>query len=69
MDTATMNDGDDTIPLLRQGAAGDQHAVGELWHRYRERLKRIIRLRLDRRLPGRLRQVLENTPGFFDVKP
>jgi RNA polymerase sigma-70 factor, ECF subfamily len=54
MDTATMNDSDDTIPLLRQGAVGDQHALGELWDRYRERLKRMVRLRLDRRLQGRL---------------
>ena len=49
-----MNDSDDTIPLLRQAAAGDQHALGALWDRYRERLKRMVRLRLDRRLQGRL---------------
>jgi RNA polymerase sigma-70 factor (ECF subfamily) len=54
MDTAMMSDSDDTIPLLRQGAAGDQHALGALWDRYRERLKRMVRLRLDRRLQGRL---------------
>src|SRR5262249_44822128 len=54
MNTAMMNDSDDTIPLLRQGAAGDQQALGELWDRYRERLKRLVRLRLDRRLQGRL---------------
>src|SRR6478609_8512845 len=54
MGTMTMNDPDDTIPLLRRGAAGDRHALGELWHRYRERLKRMVRLRLDRRLQGRL---------------
>src|SRR2546426_591490 len=54
MDTAMLNDADDTIPLLRQGAAGDQHALGALWDRYRERLKRMVRLRLDRRLQGRL---------------
>jgi RNA polymerase sigma-70 factor (ECF subfamily) len=54
MDTAMMNDADNTILLLRQGAAGDQHALGELWDRYRERLKRMVRLRLDRRLQGRL---------------
>src|SRR4051794_1439921 len=54
MDTATMGDSGDTIPLLRQAAAGDPHALGELWHRYRERLKRMVRLRLDRRLQGRL---------------
>jgi hypothetical protein len=33
MDTATMNDSGDTIPLLRQVAAGDQHALGVLWNR------------------------------------
>jgi RNA polymerase sigma-70 factor, ECF subfamily len=54
MDTATMKDSDDTIPMLRQAAAGDQHALGALWDRYRERLKRMVRLRLDRRLQGRL---------------
>jgi RNA polymerase sigma-70 factor (ECF subfamily) len=54
MDTATMNDSDDTIPLLRQAATGDQHALGALWDRYRERLKRMVRLRLDRPLLGRL---------------
>src|SRR6516162_2197771 len=54
MGTAMINDSDDTIPLLRQGAAGDQHALGALWNRYRERLKRMVRLRLDRRLQGRL---------------
>jgi RNA polymerase sigma-70 factor (ECF subfamily) len=54
MGTAMMKDSDDTIPLLRQGTAGDQHALGALWDRYRERLKRMVRLRLDRRLQGRL---------------
>jgi RNA polymerase sigma-70 factor (ECF subfamily) len=54
MGTMTMKDSNETIPLLRQGAAGDQHALGELWGRYRERLKRMVRLRLDRRLQGRL---------------
>ena len=54
MGTAMMKDSDDTIPLLRQAAAGDQNALGELWNRYRERLKRMVRLRLDRRLQGRI---------------
>jgi RNA polymerase sigma-70 factor (ECF subfamily) len=54
MGTAMMNDSDETILLLRRGAAGDQHALGEIWGRYRERLKRMVRLRLDRRLQGRL---------------
>src|SRR4051794_969276 len=54
MDSAIMNDVNDTIPLLRQGAAGDQDALVVLWDRYRERLRRMVRLRLDRRLQGRL---------------
>jgi RNA polymerase sigma-70 factor, ECF subfamily len=54
MDAAMMKDLDETIPLLRRGAAGDRRALGELWIRYRERLKRIVRLRLDRRIQGRL---------------
>jgi RNA polymerase sigma-70 factor (ECF subfamily) len=54
MRIAMMKDSDDTIPLLRQAAAGDQHALGQLWNRHRERLKRLVRLRLDRRLQGRL---------------
>src|SRR5262249_21264581 len=54
MDAATMKDSDDSIPLLRQGAAGDQHALGELGNGYRERLGRMVCVRLDRRLEGRL---------------
>ncbi len=49
-----MKDSNDTILLLRQGAAGDQNALVVVWDRYRERLKRMVRLRLDRRLQGRL---------------
>src|SRR3954447_11448014 len=54
MDSAIMNDTDDTMPMLRRGAAGDQYALAALWDRYRGRLKRMVRLRLDRRLQGRL---------------
>src|SRR5437763_918012 len=36
MDSAIMNDVNDTIPLLRQGVAGDQSALVVLWDRYRE---------------------------------
>ena len=40
--------------LLRRAAAGDQQAWGELLTRHRERLGRMVSLRLDRRLQGRL---------------
>ena len=39
---------------LRRVLAGDQQALAELFARYRERLKCMVRLRLDRRLQGRI---------------
>jgi RNA polymerase sigma-70 factor (ECF subfamily) len=45
---------DETNDLLRRAAAGDQAAWGELLTRHRERLRRMIALRQDRRLQGRL---------------
>jgi RNA polymerase sigma-70 factor (ECF subfamily) len=50
----TANDSGDVSDLLRQAAAGDEQALGELFSRYRERLKRMIHLRLSRRLQGRV---------------
>jgi len=40
--------------ILHRAADGDQEALNELLSRYRERLKRMVRLRLNRRLIGRL---------------
>ena len=40
--------------LLRRFRAGDQQALDVLFERYRDRLRRMIRLRLDRRLQGRV---------------
>jgi RNA polymerase sigma-70 factor (ECF subfamily) len=40
--------------LLRQIEGGDERALVELFARHRERLKRMVRLRLDRRLQGRV---------------
>ena len=48
------SDSNDTENLLRRIHDGDQQAMGELFGRYRERLRRMVRLRLDRRLQGRL---------------
>jgi RNA polymerase sigma-70 factor (ECF subfamily) len=36
--------------LLRRARTGEEAALGELFVRYRERLRQMIRLRLDRRL-------------------
>jgi RNA polymerase sigma-70 factor (ECF subfamily) len=40
--------------LIRQARSGDERALAGLFTRYRERLKRMVRLRLDRRLSGRI---------------
>jgi RNA polymerase sigma-70 factor (ECF subfamily) len=37
-----------------QAQSADPGALGEVWERYRERLRRLVRLRLDRRLQGRV---------------
>ena len=47
-------DPDDSEELLRRSAAGDQPALAALWERHRARLRQMVRLRLDRRLQGRV---------------
>jgi RNA polymerase sigma-70 factor (ECF subfamily) len=49
--TATATDESE---LLKQAKAGDQQALAALFDRYRERLHKMVRLRLDRRLSGRI---------------
>jgi RNA polymerase sigma-70 factor (ECF subfamily) len=49
-ETAPPTDDD----LVRIAAAGDGRALAELFGRYRQRLGRMVRLRLDRRLQGRV---------------
>lgn len=43
-----------TEQLIRQAAAGSETALAGLFDRYRPRLRQMIRLRLDRRLQGRV---------------
>ncbi len=40
--------------LLHRAAAGDQNALAEAFGCFRNRLKRMVQLRLDRRLQGRI---------------
>lgn len=40
--------------LVRRAAGGDEAAAAELFGRHRDRLQRLVRLRLDRRLQGRI---------------
>jgi RNA polymerase sigma-70 factor (ECF subfamily) len=44
----------DEADLLRRAKAGDQQALGLLFARYRDRLRKLVALRLDRRLSGRI---------------
>jgi RNA polymerase sigma-70 factor, ECF subfamily len=46
--------GNDDRELLRRALEGEEPALAALFDGYRERLRRMIRLRLDRRLSGRV---------------
>jgi RNA polymerase sigma-70 factor (ECF subfamily) len=48
------NDTGDTSELLERAGHGDPEALGEAFNRHRERLHRMVQLRLDRRLQGRI---------------
>src|SRR5262245_45068861 len=44
----------DEADLLRRAMVGDQQALARLFAGYRDRLRQMVRLRLDRRLSGRI---------------
>jgi len=48
------NNSADTARLLEKARAGDQSALNEVFARYRDRLRRMVELRLDRRLQARI---------------
>ena len=59
--------------LLRRAAAGDEQAANDLFARHRDRLRAMVRLRLNRRLQGRVdpsdvlqEAYLEVSKGFAD---
>ena len=62
--------------LLRQASDGDQAALAALFERYRKRLRQMVRLRLDRRLRGRVDpsdvlqeaylDMAQQLPGYFE---
>src|SRR5215813_9820154 len=54
MGPCMTNEPSDTDVLLARIREGDQCALAALFNRYRDRLRRMVRLRLDRRLQGRL---------------
>ena len=54
MGSAMTSESSTPDDLLRRAGSGDQEALAELFGRYRDRLKRMVLLRLDRRLQGRI---------------
>src|SRR6516225_5177903 len=54
MSVVMSNQADDTDDLLRRAATGDSAALAKLFSGYRKRLRQMVRLRLDRRLQGRV---------------
>jgi RNA polymerase sigma-70 factor (ECF subfamily) len=46
-------DSSDAVELLRR-CQTDPDAIGRVWERYRARLLKVVRLRMDRRLQGRI---------------
>jgi len=57
----------ETDDLLRRLGAGDQQALADLFGRYRDRLRRMVRLRLDRRLLGRVNPSDVLREAYLDV--
>jgi RNA polymerase sigma-70 factor (ECF subfamily) len=54
METMMASESSETKLLLRRVEDGDETAMTELFARYRNRLRQMVKLRMDRRLQGRL---------------
>jgi RNA polymerase sigma-70 factor (ECF subfamily) len=54
MGTPQENDSADAMRLLERARTGETDALTEVFARYRDRLRRMVELRLDRRLQARL---------------
>src|SRR5499433_1298122 len=48
----SLSETDGPIEMIRRSGA-DPQVLGQIWERYRDRLRRLVRLRLDRRMQGR----------------
>src|SRR4051812_6429550 len=58
---------DESTALLQRAAAGDQEALRDLLALHRERLKRMVHLRLSRRLQGRVDDSDVLQEAFVDI--
>jgi len=60
-------DKEDTLTLIRQAQAGDESALALLFEQYRKRLRKMIELRLDRRIQGRVNPSDVLQEAFIDL--
>jgi RNA polymerase sigma-70 factor (ECF subfamily) len=67
MGVAMANGSSEISDLLPRAAGGDQEALRTLFSRYRDRLKRMVRLRLSRRLSGRVDDSDVIQESFLDI--
>jgi RNA polymerase sigma-70 factor (ECF subfamily) len=67
METAMSSDSSETRALIRRVEGGDERALSELFAGYRDRLKRMVKLRMERRLQGRLDASHILQEAFLDV--
>src|SRR5271169_6209882 len=67
MDYLKKDPGSETVVLIERLRAGDRRALADLFQRHRDRLRRMVELRMDARLQGRIdaSDVLQD--GFLDV--
>src|SRR5271165_7619242 len=54
MGTIMANDPSDTVHLEERLREGDRQALTDLFQRHRDRLRRMVELRMDARLQGRV---------------
>jgi RNA polymerase sigma-70 factor (ECF subfamily) len=54
MGSLMENNSSDTVQLLERARQGDAEALNEIFTRHRDRLRRMVEIRLDRRLQARL---------------
>jgi RNA polymerase sigma-70 factor (ECF subfamily) len=69
----------ESLDLIRRAAAGDERAMTDLFERYRDRLRAMVRLRLNRRLQGRVDasdviqdaclEASKRLPDYLDAPP
>jgi RNA polymerase sigma-70 factor (ECF subfamily) len=68
MGAIVNTDSAETAALLARAGRGDAQAVGTLFALHRDRLRRMVRLRMDRRLQGRLDPSDVLQEAFLEVR-